>query len=156
MKRSAWNKGTKMTNVTKKRISISRKGKPAWNKGASWSDEVKTKISKARKGQSSWNKGRPWPKKIKRKISRTKLIPEVKFTDYYRSLELRFGSNFSKIDEWLVENLSNEIIVECERGKETLPTHIRHCIHHADHPGGYSQKELLNATRILSKLNLQG
>ena len=37
----AWNKGKKMSQKTKDKISKNRKGIPAWNKGFKWSKELK-------------------------------------------------------------------------------------------------------------------
>lgn len=155
MKRIPWNKGMKMPQATKDRISMSRKGKPAWNKDKPLSEETKTKISRSKKGQEPWNKNRAWSKEVKKKISKSKLTPEVKFNGLYAKLELKFKSNFSNIDSFLTEKVPNIKIVNCSRGKETLPTHIRHSIHHADHPLGYSRDQLNEATKTLQKLRLK-
>src|SRR3990167_1643059 len=49
----AWNKGKKASELSRQRMSDSRKGKPTWNKGLSgvYSDEYRKKISDARKGK---------------------------------------------------------------------------------------------------------
>lgn len=154
MKKVAWNKGRKMTQITKDRISASRKGKSAWNRGKRWPEETKAKISESKQGRESWNKGIPWSKKVKKKISKTKLLPEKKFSSYYGKLDIKFKGNFSKVDSWLKEQNRKIITVDCPRGNETLPTHIRHCIHHADHPLRYTQIELNKAIKILSSLKL--
>lgn len=155
MRKVPWNKGLKMPQVTKDRISASRKGKPAWNKDKPWPEETRTKISRSKRGQKPWNKNRAWSKEVRKKISKTKLVPESKFNSLYAKLELKFKSNFSKIDSFLTAEVQNIEIVNCSRGRETLPTHIRHSIHHADHPQGYSKEELIKATKILQKLCLK-
>lgn len=73
MKKSAWNKGRKWPEATKKRISESRKGIPAWNKNKPWAQDVIDKISKSKKGSIPWNKNRSWPLSVRKKISRSKL-----------------------------------------------------------------------------------
>lgn len=149
-------KGQRMTQATKDRISTSRKGITAWNKGKQMPNETKTKISQTKKGQEPWNKNRAWSNKVKKKISKTKLVPESKFNKLYSRLVLKFKSDFLKIDKQL-EQLSPDIkTVECpwKNMRETLPTHIRHCIHHAEHPLGYTRQELIESTRVLSKLKL--
>jgi len=145
----------KMPQVTKDRISMSRKGKPAWNKNKPWPEKVKTKISNSKKGQEPWNKNRAWSNNVKKKISKTKLVPEVKFNSLYGKLELMFKSNFRKIDIFLTSKIDDIKMVDCPRGKETLPTHIRHSIHHKDHPLGYSRDQLNIAVKTLQKLRLK-
>ena len=153
--RIPWNKGLKMPQITKDRISASRKGKPAWNKDKPWPEETKTKISISKKGQKPWNKNRTWSKEVRKKISKTKLVPESKFNSLYAKLELKFKGNFSKIDLFLTEEVQNIGMINCSRGKETLPTHIRHSIHHVDHPQGYSRDQLSEAIKSLQKLRLK-
>ena len=147
-------KGQKMTQKQKGKISVSRKGYPAWNKGKRMSEETKLKISSSKAGQDPWNKDRAWSSKVKKKISKTKLIPETKFKRLYGNLELKFRGNFNEIDNWLVEQFPNITTIDCVHRKETLPTHVRHCINHAEHPHQYSRDELAEATRILSKVKL--
>lgn len=155
MKRIPWNLGLKMPQATKDRISTSRKGKPAWNKDKPWPDEIKTKISHSKKGQEPWNKNRTWSNEVKKKISKTKLVPETKFSSLYNKLELKFKSNFKKIDSFITSEIHDIKMVNCLRGQETPPTHIRHSIHHADHPQGYSRDQLIEATKILQELRLK-
>jgi hypothetical protein len=52
-----WNKGKECADLTKLKISESRKGIPAWNKGNPADPEVIEKIAAARRGQPSWNRG---------------------------------------------------------------------------------------------------
>lgn len=145
-----------MTQATKDRISASRKGIAAWNKGKQWPDETKAKISQTKKGQKPWNKNRAWSNKVKKKISKTKLVPESKFNELYSKLVSKFKSDFSKIDKQLEQLYPDIKMIDCpwKNMRETLPTHIRHCIHHADHPLGYSKQELIESTKILSMLKL--
>lgn len=150
-KRIAWNKGKKLTKKHKENISKAMKGRSAWNKSRRWQEEVKKKISKSRKGQIPWNKGIPRTGEAKRKIRITKLIPEKKFSELYDILETNFGGRFQIIDQWILDNRPDVPIINCGRGVETLPTHIRHCIHHKGH-GEYSRKELIKAKSILSEL----
>jgi len=150
-KREPWNKGKKMTQATKDRISASKKGTMPWNKGLDWPGEVREKISESKKGMPAWNKGRSWSTSVKKKISKTKLFPDKKFKDLYDILETKFGSNYSKIDQWIIDVWPDVQIIECKRGKETLPTHIRHCYHHKRH-GVYTNEELVLVIKKLSKL----
>ncbi|HLC87964.1 MAG TPA: HNH endonuclease [Patescibacteria group bacterium] len=83
MPREPWNKGKKLTEAMKKRISESRKGTSAWNKGKPWSEEIRTKISNSRKGKIAWNKGLKWSDAIKKKISRTKLATTLDLKPFY-------------------------------------------------------------------------
>lgn len=154
MKRIPWNIGLKMPQTTKNKISESKKGKPPWNKNRPWSEETKTKISLSKKGQEPWNKNRAWSSKVKKKISKSKLVPEIKFNNLYDKLELKFQSNFRNIDRFLTKNEPNIKVLYCSRGKETLLTHIRHSIHHADHPQGYTKSDLSEAIKTLLKLHL--
>lgn len=89
-----WNKGLKMSQATKDRISASRKGITAWNKGKSWSPETIEKISNSRKGKVAWNKDRKWSKLVKEKIRRTKLAETIEVKPFYErnqtSKRLRF------------------------------------------------------------------
>lgn len=155
MNRISWNKGMKMPQATKDRISTSRKGKPAWNKDKPWPEEIKTKISLSKKGQEPWNKNRAWSNDVKKKISKAKLVPEIKFNSLYDKLELKFKSDFRKIDSFLTSKVRDIKMVDCPRGKETLLTHIRHSIHHSDHPLGYSRDQLNEAAKTLQKLRLK-
>lgn len=93
----AWNRGLKMNEEFRIKVSIAKKGKPSWNKGKKWSDEVRKNMSiskigkhysintEFKKGMISWNKGtkgvmkawnkglhykgKPCPEEIKKKIS---------------------------------------------------------------------------------------
>jgi len=84
MVKSAWNKGRRMPEATKRRIAEARKGIAAWNKGQPWSDKTKEKISASKKGRSPWNKGMSWPKETKKKISRSKLVDSISSKPYYK------------------------------------------------------------------------
>lgn len=52
-----WNKGKKMSEDTKKKLSESLKGRTPWNKGVPQTKEHLEKLSKLRKGRIPWNKG---------------------------------------------------------------------------------------------------
>src|SRR5258708_33278295 len=79
-----WNKGVKMPQTTKDKISASRKGKGiAWNKGKNWSSEIIEKMSNAKKGSIPWNKGKLWSKSVKEKIRRTKLAKTIDIKTFY-------------------------------------------------------------------------
>jgi len=155
MKRIPWNIGLKMPQTTKDKISLAKKGKTTWNKNKPWPEQTKTKISLSKKGQEPWNKNRAWSNKVKKKISKSKLVPEIKFNSLYNKLELKFQSNFRNIDRFLTQNDSNMKVVDCPRGKETLSTHIRHSIHHADHPQGYTRTDLSEAVKALVRLRMK-
>ncbi len=58
MARTAWNKGKKMPEETKLKLSASLKGRKSWNKGVPCTEEHKLNISKGRTGIDAWNKGR--------------------------------------------------------------------------------------------------
>ena len=51
------NKGKKLSEEVRKRISDGHKGQKAWNKGKKFSEESKRKMSESSKGQKAWNKG---------------------------------------------------------------------------------------------------
>ena len=63
MNRVAWNKGKKMSEEYKEKISLAHKGKKH-------SEETKKKMSKSHKGLNTWAKGRKLPKGVKEKISK--------------------------------------------------------------------------------------
>lgn len=146
-----WNKGRKMTQTTRERISLALRGRTAWNKGKSWPNSIKKKISKSKKGKTTWNKGRKWPVKVRKKISKTKLFPENKFKELYDTLEAKFNSNYLEIDKYIKGVWVGVPVLQCDRNEETRPTHIRHCFHHKKH-GAYSSKELSNSIRELTKI----
>ena len=58
----AWNKGKKLSDEHKKKLSEAHKGKSVWNKGKPCSEETKKKISEA-------NTGRHHTDEVKRKMS---------------------------------------------------------------------------------------
>jgi 5-methylcytosine-specific restriction endonuclease McrA len=69
-----WNKGSKMSKETKKKISQSKQGQTPWNKGKSWSPKMKEKLSKAHLGNhypkiSEGGKGRKATIETRRKMS---------------------------------------------------------------------------------------
>ncbi len=148
----AWNKGVSMTEVTKKRISKSLKGRTPWNKGKKMSPIIKIKIKESTKGRTPWNKGRNWSVKVKKKISKTKLAPEIKFINLYNTISLHFKSNFREIDTFIIEEVPSIHIRVSNRGRETLPTYIRHCIGHPEH-GKYKREELIYSINILAILS---
>ena len=65
-----WNKGKKMSKQYCEAMSKSHLGISAtWNKGKVLSEETKLKISLAKKGQTSWMKGKHHTEESKRKLS---------------------------------------------------------------------------------------
>lgn len=97
-----WNKGEKMSNESREKMSRSKKGKPAWNKGKKGkphSEEWKKKMSLIHKGRkcseetkkkiSIKNKGKKRSKEMRERISMAHigLIPwskGKKFSDEYK------------------------------------------------------------------------
>jgi len=53
----AHNKGKKMSDEAREKMSLAKKGKPSHRKGKTLTDEHKQKISSANKGKTAWNKG---------------------------------------------------------------------------------------------------
>lgn len=64
-----YNKGRKISEEQKQKISKANKGKTAWNKGKKLSKEYREKLSKAHLGKSPGNKGVPCSEETKRKLS---------------------------------------------------------------------------------------
>ena len=66
------NSGIEMSEETKLKISLTKKGTPAWNKGIPLTEDCKQKISDSLVGRPAWNKGvecRPETKqKLRRKL----------------------------------------------------------------------------------------
>ena len=52
------NSGIEMSEETKVKISLAKKGAPAWNKGIPLTDDCKQKLSETMTGRVSWNKGK--------------------------------------------------------------------------------------------------
>ncbi|MBU1102133.1 DUF262 domain-containing protein [Patescibacteria group bacterium] len=81
--------------------------------------------------------------------------PEERFQNLYGKLEIRFKSDFNKIDKWLKNKSSRIEFINCRssRGtfKESLPTHIRHRMHHHEHPE-YKKSQLVTAIKILESV----
>ena len=65
--------GIVMSNETKEKISVAKKGAPAWNKGIPLTEECKQKLSKTMTGRTSWNKGKIHSEEHKRKTSLSKI-----------------------------------------------------------------------------------
>lgn len=140
MIRTAWNKGKKWTETTKKRISESRRGITAWNKGKSWSIDVVEKIKKSRKGQPAWNKGKKWPQAVKKKISRSKLALTADLKPFYErnAPSKRFRFQVFNRDGFKCQycgRSAKETVLEVDRkipgskgGKYTLDNSITSCI----------------------------
>ena len=62
--------GSKITEETRRKLSVSHQGQLAWNKGIPRSQEVKDAVSKANKGKVAWNKGIPQNDKVKDAVSK--------------------------------------------------------------------------------------
>ena len=71
----SWNKGKKMSEEYKKKISESKKGEKNPNYGKHFSEEHKKKLSEANKGKNIWTKGTRWYNNGKENI-RAKECPE--------------------------------------------------------------------------------
>lgn len=84
------------------------------------------------------------------RVMHTQLSPEEKFGNLYDGAERHFGST-NNVDAWLLNEKPRIKMVNCGRGDETLPTHIRHCIHHKRH-GKYTEQQLRRMTALLLKL----
>jgi len=67
------NAGILMSDKTKLKISLAKKGTPAWNKGIPLTEDCKKKLSIAMVGRASWNKGKANSEEHRRKISLSKI-----------------------------------------------------------------------------------
>jgi len=63
------NSGIEMTEETKLKISLSKKGTPSWNKGIPLTEDCKQKISQSLSGRKAWNKGVECRLETKQKLS---------------------------------------------------------------------------------------
>jgi len=75
--RVPWNKGVKMSEESKKKLSESLKKKWA-------TEEYRTKLSEAHMGQTAWNKGVSMSEESKRKVSETKKKQNRKHTKEFK------------------------------------------------------------------------
>ena len=62
-------KGMHPSEETRKKLSESHKGQSAWNKGTHPSEETRKKLSETHKGQSAWNKGMHPSEETRKKLS---------------------------------------------------------------------------------------
>lgn len=78
--------------------------------------------------------------------------PVVQFDDLYGEFENKLG-NSTAVDVWIFSKKSRLKKYKCRKNKpsESLPTHIRHCIHHKGH-GKFNSDELKRAIKILEEL----
>ena len=78
--------------------------------------------------------------------------PALQFNELYEKFGLKLG-NSTKIDEWIFAQKPRLKRITCGRNsnEESLPTHIRHCIHHKKH-GTYTNSELRKAIKLLDEL----
>jgi len=78
--------------------------------------------------------------------------PEAQFDDLYGKFENKFKNSVA-VDVWIFSKKPGLKKYNCRKNKpsESLPTHIRHCIHHKKH-GKFSSNELKRAMIILNKL----
>jgi hypothetical protein len=67
------NAGIKMSDETKEKISLAKKGTPAWNKGIPLTEDCKQKLSVAMSEKISWNKGKKHTEEHKRKTGLAKV-----------------------------------------------------------------------------------
>jgi len=71
-RKDGWNsKAAPYSKERMEKIWAGRRGRPPWNKGMKMSDKYKKKLSKAHLGQVAWNKGIPMSKEAKAKLSRS-------------------------------------------------------------------------------------
>lgn len=75
-------KGMTLSQDTKKKMSLSKKGKPSHRKGKTLSDEHKMNLSIAGKGRIGWRKGIPYTEEEKRKLS--EILIGRKFTEEHK------------------------------------------------------------------------
>jgi len=78
--------------------------------------------------------------------------PADRLDDLYGKFEDKFG-NSAAVDAWIFSKKPGLKKYKCRKNKpnESLPTHIRHCIHHKRH-GKFSSNELKRAIKILEEL----
>lgn len=68
-----WNKGKPMSEESKLKLSLAKKGIPSSRRGIPHSAETKIKLSNSLKGKLAWNKGLLTPTEVKAKQSLAKL-----------------------------------------------------------------------------------
>ena len=66
---SKGNKGKKLSDVTRKKLSECHRGEKHWFYGKHHSDETRKKMSEAHKGKTTWMKGKHHSEETKQKIS---------------------------------------------------------------------------------------
>lgn len=78
--------------------------------------------------------------------------PKIKFDNLYGKFEIKFGNSVT-VDKWIFSKKPRLKKYNCRAGKstESLPTHIRHCIHHKSH-GNFILSDLDRATKLLKEL----
>ncbi|PCJ22002.1 MAG: hypothetical protein COA96_14980 [SAR86 cluster bacterium] len=78
--------------------------------------------------------------------------PILLFNELYEKFGIKLG-NGAEIDKWIFTQKPHLKSFTCGRSKnkESLPTHIRHCIHHKRH-GTYTIPELRKAIKLLDEL----
>ena len=64
-----YNRGKKLSEEHKRKISESNKGRTSVNKGKHLSEETKRKLSEAAKGKPTWNKGKHHSEEARTKMS---------------------------------------------------------------------------------------
>jgi hypothetical protein len=67
------NAGIQMSDETKEKISVAKKGTPAWNKGIPLTEECKQKLSEAMIGRPSWNKDKKHTEEHSKKVGLAKI-----------------------------------------------------------------------------------
>lgn len=75
------NKGKKLSEETKKKLSEANKGKQAWNKGKTFSEETKRRISEAHLGKNNSMYGKKHSEETKNKISEARKGKHWKLVD---------------------------------------------------------------------------
>lgn len=76
---------------------------------------------------------------------------EDKFKELYFKLKDTHANNPTDFNNWLIANVSNIKTIQCGRGVETLPIHVRHSLHHPKHTK-HTKKQLSYSIKILETL----
>ena len=107
-------RGIKLSEETKKKMSLARKGKPSWNKGKKFSEESRKKMSLAQKRTPKpWLKNRKFSEKWKRKLSEaTKRNPSRYWLGRKRPEILNWINNVKVFKETSIELKLQKLLKE--------------------------------------------
>ena len=113
---SPWNKGIPLSEKTKQKISLTKKGRPALNKGTHPSEETKGKMCIAHKGRPSPNKGIHWPEETRKKMSlahkRIKISIEGMDFDSRKEASKYHNVSTTTISYWLKTKKHNAFYIK--------------------------------------------